>query len=141
MPYKDPEKRRELCRRYYEQHREAVLARQAGYRQETVEYQRERRKVWKRANSALMTALANKRRAWKLQAVTNWEPELDQLVEREASRLKQLRRRMFGFAWHVDHVVPLKGETVCGLHNSHNLAVIPGSLNIEKSNKVWPDMF
>lgn len=35
---------------------------------------------------------------------------------------------------HIDHVIPLQGRTVCGLHVHTNMEVIPGSVNSSKSN-------
>jgi hypothetical protein len=40
--------------------------------------------------------------------------------------------------WHVDHIIPLYGETICGLHVAENLRVISKEANIAKSNIFIP---
>lgn len=46
-----------------------------------------------------------------------------------------------GIQHDVDHIVPLKGRTVCGLHCEANLQPIPHEDNMVKRNKSWPNMW
>lgn len=94
----------------------------------------EKRQQWGLKNPDKVYAILARRRAAKLNAVTDWDQELDDLVISEAARLAKLRETATGVKHHIDHVVPLQGRKVCGLHNAYNLAVIPAIENLKKKN-------
>jgi len=52
----------------------------------------------------------------------------------EIYHLARLRTKLLGITYHVDHVIPIKGKLVCGLHVEDNLRIIPADLNMKKGN-------
>lgn len=40
-----------------------------------------------------------------------------------------------GIKHHVDHIIPLNSDLVCGLHVLNNLQVIPGAVNLRKNSR------
>jgi hypothetical protein len=77
-----------------------------------------------------------KRKACKLNATPNWLTREDILQIEELFICARMFKLYTGQEYHVDHIVPLQGENVCGLHVPWNLQVILASENLCKSNKL-----
>ena len=89
----------------------------------------------KAKNRGVVNANTAKRRLSKIHRTPTWLTSDDYWLIGEVYELAALRTKMFGFAWHVDHIIPLQGKNVSGLHVPLNLRVIPGAENVNKSNQ------
>jgi hypothetical protein len=84
--------------------------------------------AWRKNYPEKALAHANKRRAMKLQAIPKWfDKEKVDLVYAKAKE----------WDMHVDHVIPLQGKNVCGLHVWENLQLLDKSLNSIKGNQYY----
>lgn len=64
-----------------------------------------------------------------------WEEEKTSIVARELYREAGRLREVTSEDWAVDHMYPISGKNVSGLHVHSNLQVIPARLNEHKNNK------
>ena len=92
---------------------------------------REHKSKWSANNRAYIAAKTRQRQAAKLNATPLWA-NTALIALYYATR--QYLTQDTGFDWHVDHIVPLQGRNVCGLHVHFNLRVIPAKDNLSKSN-------
>jgi len=93
------------------------------------------RKDWKRRNPAKVAALDAKRRAAVMQRTPKWLSK-SELLRIECLYSLALMLNKHGVeSWHVDHIVPLQGKKVSGLHVYSNLRVVPSSVNLAKGNR------
>lgn len=120
-------------KRWYEDNREA----RADYWQQWYEVNREHRSrtysEWARANPHIVNSLIAKRNAAKMQATPVWA-DMDAIRAKyeEAARLTLET----GIRHEVDHIYPLQGKNVCGLHVPNNLQILTRSQNAKKRNKM-----
>lgn len=93
---------------------------------------------YKHRNQHKVRAGVSKRRAAKLLRTPVWLTADELWMIEQAHDLALLRTKQFGFMWHVDHVLPLQGKLVSGLHTPYNLQVIPATQNVAKANRFIP---
>ena len=110
------------------QHRlEKEKARYQANREKKAEYA----KKYYEANKGDFYFRRGKARAARIQRTPQWA-DMSAVAEfyAEAKRLEELT----GIQFHVDHIVPLQGEMVSGLHVPANLQLLTAHENLSKSN-------
>lgn len=134
----DIEKSRAAARKYVEEHREEARVRVKAWVAANTERKRAADRTYNALNRATVNAAKAKYRATKRKATPPWvdKAHLDKIrkIYKEAERMSV----MMNEPYHVDHIVPLQGGTVCGLHVWWNLRVIRGEDN-NKRRRIWTD--
>lgn len=140
----------ESTRSWYKANREAVLIKQKNYGQKNAEMRSAQRKIryaqnsayelrknseWRKANKGLTTFHSVKYQTNKKNRTPNWLTEEQVKSIATEYELATWCTKVMGIKYHVDHIVPLQGKTVSGLHVPWNLRVIPALDNQSKSNK------
>ncbi len=136
------EDRLEYFRDRYIECRDRKLTTSRKWREANPDYQRnyyasnrdrllEQKREYARANSDKVNAINARYRASKLQRTPEWA-DLD-LINVFYALAKEMTEET-GIPHHVDHIIPLQGENVSGLHVATNLQVIPAADNFSKGN-------
>jgi len=114
------EKSLAISRVYYSKHADEIKARQ---------------RLWSKQNRGAANALGKKYKLKKRNATPNW------LTNEQVEHMQCLYKVAAMYTaegldiWHVDHIVPIRGKDVCGLHVPWNLRIITASENLRKGNK------
>lgn len=103
--------------------------------QNNLETERQRNKEYREKNPHKGNARSAKRRASKLRATPTWltKRQVDQISE-FYSMAKELEN-VFPWKQEVDHIEPIQGKDICGLHVPWNLQIVPMVTNRSKGIK------
>jgi hypothetical protein len=93
-------------------------------------------KNWQVNNRAKVNSYNSYRRALELKATPSWLTNEQKSQIDSIYWLARFQQQLDDEQYHVDHIVPLRGKTVCGLHVPWNLQVIPAKENLTKGNKL-----
>ncbi len=120
-------------RKYYEANKENVIARAQS---RTDEDKRRYKKNHKINNPDMYKEMTSLRRRRFRNATPKWLSDVQKMEIRLKYRLAIELSRSTGERYAVDHIIPLHGETVCGLHVPWNLQVLTQKDNLLKYNKL-----
>jgi hypothetical protein len=132
------------CTRYYHKKQRETHPikhsekKKASY-ERTKQHHLAQKRIYRQHNKAKINALTKAYKVRKKNRIPKWVDKDHMWLIKEAYELAQLRTKQFGYSWHVDHIIPLQGKLVSGLHVIENLQVIPGIDNIKKKNKFEVD--
>lgn len=137
---KDYNRLREMEDKWRDDNKDKCLEYGKKYRDANVEVCRERNRTNYHNNIDRERSRTAKKRADRLKRTPPWLSKTDlakiRCVYKAANRISEKT----GIQHHVDHIVPLQGAEVSGLHVPWNLQVIPAKENLSKGNRFDEDM-
>lgn len=142
---KNRDKTRAAQQRYYEKNKELCNAKVRESQSKKPEYYKQKATQWqkdnkerqleiKRASYIRNSAVEIARVRRRQKKIKHGEMIMNQAERAEVQGLYNFCRIFKGFE--VDHILPLNGKTVSGLHVLSNLQILPIKENRSKSNKL-----
>ena len=118
---------------WYQENREQVIQAAAT---RPAQVKREYRNAWKETHKVQIRADTKARRRKHRDATPPWLTRTQKSAIRQVYQIAITMTQTTGEQYVVDHIVPLRGADVCGLHVPWNLRVITQEENLVKSNKL-----
>lgn len=120
------EKKKQMDNSYYKNNKEIISQKQSLHYKNNRSRKIERQKEYYAEHKSDFFARNSKRRGQLKYATPSW-CDMDAI------------KRIYmdcPSGYHVDHIIPLQGDNVCGLHVSWNLQYLTAEENIAKGNKI-----
>lgn len=117
-------------RKYYQDNKNKYRDYYECTKEERLKYQKE---YWSK-NPSIRNKVRNDYRVSKISATIKSLTQEDHDKIKEFYEIAKWMTEVFEEPFHVDHIIPLQHELVCGLHVPWNLQILPAKENISKSN-------
>jgi hypothetical protein len=117
----------------------AIIKYQTAYYESNREKLLQARREYVQLNPEKLAAQSAKRKAARSQRTPRWLTKADYAVIDSFYAQARVMSEQTGEKYHVDHILPLRGKKVSGLHVPSNLRVIPAAENIRKFNHYQPN--
>lgn len=127
----NPEGNKESYTRYYRNNIDKCHEANRTHYANNTESRKKSHKDWVDANPGKANAHHIKRKAAKLKRTPPWLSETQLLEIENFYKISQ----WYDEPMHVDHIVPLQGDLVSGLHVPWNLQILTASANTAKGNR------
>ena len=92
------------------------------------------KRLYRSENSSKINNGTAIRRAIKLNRTPSWLTNDDKRIIKDMYGIASRVSKETGIKYHVDHVIPLQGELVSGLHIPINLQLLTAKANLTKGN-------
>lgn len=132
----NPEKIKAIRKEYCEANKERNYERTRVWREANKELGNSLTRKWRAANPVKVYEESARRRAAEIQRTPAWLNDEQKQEIRDMYEAAYELSKVFPYKLHVDHIVPLRGDNVSGLHAPWNLQLLPAVANMSKSNKL-----
>jgi len=126
-------------KKYLEKNKEDVYRRNKEWRKDNPDYMSNYLYSYYRDNKPYYFAQVAKRRSARLNATPPWLTDSQNEDIQNFYWLSKDLTAVSGEIYHVDHIVPLQGKNICGLHVPWNLQILPADINLSKGNSYAND--
>ena len=122
-------------RAYRAANKEKIIANKRAAYLATREASLAQKREYRQANKGKINFLCAMRKKVVKQRTPTWLSPFDRLKIKCYYSVAAMLARNNKEPWHVDHIVPLQGKLVSGLHVPNNLQFLRGVDNVRKKNK------